>query len=100
MPAETHSTGEAQTRNEISVVVRGAIAECCGVDVDELNDEMQLSALGVDDVVRLDLADILSEELGERNLVDVFDGEEFATVKSVGALIELLQPAVRDRHSS
>lgn len=97
MPAETHSSGETQSRSEISLVVRGALSECCGVDVDELTGDTVLADLGVDDVVRLDLADILSEELGERNLVGVFDGEEFATVNTVGALVELLQPDATDR---
>ncbi len=97
MPAETHSSGEAQSRSEISFVVRGALSECCGVDVDELTDETVLADLGVDDVVRLDLADILSEELGERNLVGVFDGEDFATVKTIGALVELLHEDGTDR---
>ena len=97
MPAETHSSGEAQSRSDISYPVVGVRLESCGVDVDELTDETVLADLGVDDVVRLDLADILSEELGERNLVGVFDGEDFATVKTIGALVELLHEDGTDR---
>ncbi len=96
MPAETHSSGEVLTREEVRLVVCGAIVECCGGDIDEFTDQSTLVSLGVDDVVRLDLADILSEELGERNLVGVFDGEEFADVESVGALVDLIMGEPND----
>ncbi len=91
MPAETHSRGDQLSRAEIADAVRGAIVECCGCDFDSIADGDRLVDLGVDDLVRLDLADILSEELGERNLVGVFDGEAFANTDTVASLIALVE---------
>lgn len=102
MPAETHSVGPARSYEAVKETVRQAVerylAERCGVGAGEADadvsavgslDNLELAALGLDDLDLAELVEIVADETAERGIAEV-DELELMECKTVGDLVELL----------
>ncbi len=84
MPAETHSHRAPLDRPAVSVLVCDLLGELLGVEPGGVHEADRLADLGADDVVLLDWAELLEDELGERSIgfhIDDEDLQEFETVQ-------------------
>src|SRR3954463_12513604 len=67
MPAETHSTHEPVTPDEVFAMVRGHLAEILEVDDDTITlDSTFADDLNADSLALIELVEALEEDLGEQ----------------------------------
>ena len=84
MPAETHSTQEPVTRDEVFAMVRGHLAEILEVDDDTITmDSTFADDLNADSLALIELVEALEEDLGERTVGFTVDDEDLGDLKSV-----------------
>ncbi len=85
MPAETHSTHEPVTADEVFGMVRSNLAEILEIDDQRITlDSKFADDLDADSLALIELVEALEEELGERTVgfsVDDEDLGELATVR-------------------
>jgi len=84
MPAETHSTHEPVTPDEVFAMVRGHLAEILEVDDDTITmDSTFADDLNADSLALIELVEALEEDLGERTVGFTVDDEDLGDLKSV-----------------
>jgi acyl carrier protein len=88
VPAETHTHRAPLDRDAVSELIRDRLAELLGLDVGSVNETDQLADLGVDDIVLVDLAELLEDELGERTIGFHIDDEDLQELETVRDAID------------
>ena len=89
MPAETHSTQEPVTSDEVFTMVRGHLAEILEVDDDTITlDSTFADDLNADSLALIELVEALEEDLGERTVGFTVDDEDLGDLKSVRDAVE------------
>ena len=84
MPAETHSTHEPVTADEVLAMVRGHLAEILEIDDDTITPESTFADdLNADSLALIELVEALEEELGERTVGFSIDDEDLGDLKTV-----------------
>jgi len=84
MPAETHSSHEPVTADEVFVMVRGHLAEILELDDDTITmDSRFADDLNADSLALIELVEALEEDLGERTVGFSVDDEDLGDLKSV-----------------
>jgi len=84
MPAETHSTHEPVSPDEVFVMVRSHLAEILEVDDDTITmDSTFADDLNADSLALIELVEALEEDLGERTVGFTVDDEDLGDLKSV-----------------
>lgn len=84
MPAETHSSQEPVTHDEVYGIVRGHLAEILEVDDDTITmDSRFADDLNADSLALIELVEALEEDLGERTVGFTVDDEDLEDLKSV-----------------
>ena len=89
MPAETHSHRTPWSVDELRLLVLDRLAETVAVEPDALGDGLSLEAdLGLADLGRLALIEVIEEEVGERTVGFALDDDDLAECVTVADLIE------------
>ena len=84
MPAETHSTHEPVTAEEVFAMVRGHLAEILEIDDDTITlDSTFADDLSADSLALIELVEALEEDLGERTVGFTVDDDDLGDLKSV-----------------
>ena len=84
MPAETHSTQDPVTRDEVVTMVRGHLAEILEIDDDTITEDSTFADdLNADSLALIELVEALEEDLGERTVGFTVDDEDLGDLKSV-----------------
>ncbi len=84
MPAETHSTHEPVTRDEVFGIIRGHLAEILEIDESRITmDSKFADDLDADSLALIELVEALEEELGERTVGFSVDDEDLGDLTSV-----------------
>lgn len=84
MPAETHSSQEPVTPDEVYGIVRGHLAEILEIDDDTITMESRFADdLNADSLALIELVEALEEDLGERTVGFTVDDEDLEDLKSV-----------------
>jgi acyl carrier protein len=93
MPAETHVTRGPLGPDEVLRLVRDRLADILGLD-DAVADQLLVPEaslagdLGADDMARIELAESLEDELGERTVGFSIDDEDLAELETVADLVD------------
>lgn len=89
MPAETHSSQEPVTPDEVYAIVRGHLAEILEVEEDTITmDSRFADDLNADSLALIELVEALEEDLGERTVGFTVDDEDLEDLKSVRDSVE------------
>jgi acyl carrier protein len=93
MPAETHVTRGPLGPDEVLRLVRDRLGEILGLDEVAAEAAVVPSAsldddLGTDDMARIELAEALEAELGERTVGFSIDDEDLAELETVAELVD------------
>jgi len=89
MPAETHSTHEPVTPDEVFAMVRSHLAEILEIDDDTITmDSTFADDLNADSLALIELVEALEEDLGERTVGFTVDDEDLGDLKSVRDAVE------------
>ena len=84
MPAETHSTHEPVTPDEVFTMVRSHLAEILEIDDDTITMNSTFADdLNADSLALIELVEALEEDLGERTVGFSVDDEDLGDLKSV-----------------
>ena len=84
MPAETHSTHEPVTPDEVFTMVRSHLAEILEVDDATITmDSTFADDLNADSLALIELVEALEEDLGERTVGFTVDDEDLGDLNSV-----------------
>jgi acyl carrier protein len=84
MPAETHSTHDPVTRDEVVTMVRGHLAEILEIDDDAITEDSTFADdLNADSLALIELVEALEEELGERTVGFSIDDEDLGDLHTV-----------------
>ena len=84
MPAETHSTHEPVTPDEVFTMVRSHLAEILEIDDDTITEDSTFADdLNADSLALIELVEALEEDLGERTVGFTVDDEDLGDLKSV-----------------
>ncbi len=89
MPAETHSTHEPVTPDEVFTMVRGHLAEILEVDDATITmDSTFADDLNADSLALIELVEALEEDIGERTVGFTVDDEDLADLRTVGDAVD------------
>jgi acyl carrier protein len=93
MPAETHVTRGPLGPDEVLRLVRDRLGEILGLDEGAADAAVVPGAslagdLGADDMARIELAEALEAELGERTVGFTIDDEDLAELETVADLVD------------
>jgi acyl carrier protein len=88
VPAETHTQRGPLDRAAVSELILDRLAELLGLDEGALSEADRLADLGVDDIVLVDLAELLEDELGERTIGFHIDDEDLQELETVRDAID------------
>lgn len=95
MPAETHSHRGPWSPEELRSLVLDRLAEAVGADPEQLRPDEHLEAdLGLTDLGRLDLVELIEEEVGERTVAFALDDDDLAECRTVHDLVEAVMTGV------
>jgi acyl carrier protein len=84
VPAETHSTHEPITADEVFTIIRGQLAEILEIDESRITmDSKFADDLDADSLALIELVEALEEELGERTVGFSVDDEDLGDLASV-----------------
>lgn len=84
MPAETHSTHDPITADEVFTIIRGHLAEILEIDESRITlDSKFADDLAADSLALIELVEALEEELGERTVGFSVDDEDLGDLVSV-----------------
>jgi acyl carrier protein len=84
VPAETHSTHEPITADEVFTIIRGHLAEILEIDESRITmDSKFADDLDADSLALIELVEALEEELGERTVGFSVDDEDLGDLASV-----------------
>lgn len=89
MPAETHSTHEPVTADEVLTMVRTHLAEILEIDDARITlDSRFAEDLEADSLALIELVEALEEELGERTVGFSVDDEDLGDLATVRDAVE------------
>lgn len=84
MPAETHSTGEPLTADEVFALIRTHLGEILEIDESTIElDARFADDLDADSLALIELVEALEEEVGERTVGFSIDDEDLGDLKTV-----------------
>ena len=84
MPAETHSTHEPVSADEVFAIVRTHLAEILEIDDAAITmDSTFADDLNADSLALIELVEALEEDLGERTVGFTVDDDDLGDLKSV-----------------
>ncbi|HEY3722399.1 MAG TPA: phosphopantetheine-binding protein [Acidimicrobiia bacterium] len=84
MPAETHSTHDPVTADEVFAMVRSNLAEILEIDDQQITlDSKFAEDLDADSLALIELVEALEEELGERTVGFSVDDEDLGDLATV-----------------
>ena len=84
MPAETHSTHEPVTRDEVFGMIRSNLSEILEIDDDTITEDSTFADdLNADSLALIELVEALEEDLGERTVGFTVDDEDLGDLHSV-----------------
>jgi acyl carrier protein len=84
MPAETHSSHEPVTADEVLAMVRGHLAEILEIEEDTITlDSAFADDLNADSLALIELVEALEEDLGERTVGFSVDDEDLGDLRTV-----------------
>ena len=91
MPAETHTTRDPISRDDVIALLRDQVGEIFEVDPDtvELTSDFR-DDLGADELALIDLVEALEGELGERSVGLHIDDEDLAELRTVGDVVDYI----------
>lgn len=91
MPAETHTTSNPISPDDVIALLRDQIGEIFEVDPDtiELSSDFR-DDLGADELALIDLVEALEGELGERSVGLHIDDEDLAEFRTVRDLVDYI----------
>lgn len=91
MPAETHTTSNPISRDEVIALLRDHVGEILEVDPDsvELTSEFR-DDLGADELALIELVESLEGELGERSVGLHIDDEDLDELRTVGDVVDYI----------
>ena len=91
MPAETHSTQEPVTADEVFAMVRSNLSEILEIDEARVTREARFAEdLDADSLALIELVETLEEELGERTVGFTVDDEDLAELRTVGEAVDYI----------
>lgn len=89
MPAETHTTREPVSPEEVLAIVRGHLAEILEIAEDSIARESRFAEdLEADSLALIELVEALEEDLGERTVGFSVDDEDLADLRTVGDAVD------------
>jgi acyl carrier protein len=89
MPAETHTTREPVSPDEVLLIVRGHLAEILEIPEDTITRESRFAEdLEADSLALIELVEALEEDLGERTVGFTVDDDDLADLRSVGDAVD------------
>jgi acyl carrier protein len=89
MPAETHTTREPVSPDEVLAIVRAHLAEILEIPEDSIARESRFAEdLEADSLALIELVEALEEDLGERTVGFSVDDDDLADLKSVGDAVD------------
>jgi acyl carrier protein len=89
MPAETHTTREPVSPDEVLAIVRTHLAEILEIPEDSIARESRFAEdLEADSLALIELVEALEEDLGERTVGFSVDDDDLADLKSVGDAVD------------
>lgn len=91
MPAETHTTSNPISREDLIALLRDQIGEIFEVDPDtiELTSEFR-DDFGADELALIELVEALEGELGERSVGLHIDDEDLEELRTVGDVVDYI----------
>ncbi len=91
MPAETHTTSNPISRDDVIAVLRDQVGEILEVDPDEIELTSDFrDDLGADELALIDLVEALEGELGERSVGLHIDDEDLAELRTIGDVVDYI----------
>ena len=89
MPAETHSTHEPVSKDEVFGMIRSNLAEILEIDDGRITmDATFADDLDADSLALIELVEALEEELGERTVGFRINDEDLEDLKTVGDAVD------------
>jgi acyl carrier protein len=89
MPAETHTTREPVSPDEVLAIVRAHLAEILEVPEDSIARESRFAEdLEADSLALIELVEALEEDLGERTVGFSVDDDDLADLRTVGDAVD------------
>jgi acyl carrier protein len=89
MPAETHTTREPVSPDEVLAIVRAHLAEILEVAEDTIQRESRFAEdLEADSLALIELVEALEEDLGERTVGFSVDDDDLADLRTVGDAVD------------
>ncbi|MGZ4309519.1 MAG: acyl carrier protein [Acidimicrobiia bacterium] len=89
MPAETHSTHEPISKDEVFGMVRSHLSEILEIDDGRITLDAKFSDdLDADSLALIELVEALEEELGERTVGFSVDDEDLGDLATVGDAVD------------
>jgi acyl carrier protein len=89
MPAETHSTHEPVSADDVLQMIRSHLADILEIDESTVVREASFGDdLDADSLALIELVEALEEELGERTVGFSIDDEDLSDLKTVGDAVD------------
>ncbi|CAB4660813.1 MAG: acyl carrier protein [Actinobacteria bacterium] len=89
MPAETHTTREPISPDEVFAIVKANLCEILEVSEDTILRESRfVEDLDADSLALIELVEALEEDLGERTVGFSVDDEDISDMKTVGDAVD------------
>ncbi|MEY3362039.1 MAG: hypothetical protein RL531_1758 [Actinomycetota bacterium] len=89
MPAETHTTREPVSPDEVLAIVRGHLAEILEIPEDTIERGSRFAEdLEADSLALIELVEALEEDLGERTVGFSVDDDDLADLRTVGDAVD------------
>ncbi|MDP1793586.1 MAG: acyl carrier protein [Acidimicrobiales bacterium] len=89
MPAETHSTSNPISRDDVIALLRDQVGEIFEVDPDSVElTSAFVDDLGADELALIELVEALEGELGERSVGFHVDDEDLEELRTVGDVVD------------
>ena len=89
MPAETHTTRDPISPDEVFVIVKANLCEILEVSEDTILRESRfVEDLDADSLALIELVEALEEDLGERTVGFSVDDEDISDMKTVGDAVD------------
>ncbi|MFM7059831.1 MAG: acyl carrier protein [Actinomycetes bacterium] len=89
MPAETHTTREPVSPDEVLAIVRAHLAEILEIAEDAIQRESRFAEdLEADSLALIELVEALEEDLGERTVGFSVDDDDLADLRTVGDAVD------------
>lgn len=89
MPAETHTTSEPISPDEVLALVRTTLAEILEIPEDGIGRDSRFAEdLEADSLALIELVEALEEDLGERTVGFSVDDDDLADLRTVGDAVD------------